>query len=142
MKLVIDIDKNLYEKYKDNYYADNYISSSNIERTFNAIAHGKPLTDCTDAISREDAIQALTHFDDSLKRLHELPSVNPTTVTEWADRCRECGKISNYVRKSVLDEIRAEITDAYNSIDDVLIKNGLSIARRIIDKYKAESEDE
>ena len=29
-----------------------------------------------DCISREAAIQAVTHFDDSLKRLYELPSVN------------------------------------------------------------------
>ena len=30
-----------------------------------------------DCISRKAAIQAVTHFDDSLKRLYELPSVNP-----------------------------------------------------------------
>lgn len=56
MKLVIEIDKDLYEKYKDNYYADNYISSSNIERTFSAIAHGTPLTSDTDCINCVDDI--------------------------------------------------------------------------------------
>ncbi len=59
------------------------------------------------------------------------------TVTEFADRCRECG------REKVLDKIRAEIekiTDTmgvsynqYVSKIDVL---------QIIDKYKAEMESE
>lgn len=65
------------------------------------------------------------------------------TVTEFADRCRECG------REKVLDKIKAEITnipitdtDGHNNnwyrepqwiINDVL---------QIIDKYKGESEGE
>lgn len=64
------------------------------------------------------------------------------TVTEFADRCRECG------REKMLDKIKAETTnipitdtDGHNNnwyrepqaiINDVL---------QIIDKYKAESED-
>jgi hypothetical protein len=48
------------------------------------------------------------------------------TVTEFADRCRECG------REKVLDKIRAEIEqELYVSKMEVL---------DIIDKYRAESE--
>ena len=60
------------------------------------------------------------------------------TVTEFADRCRECG------REKILDKIRAEIEskemiettserEFYNmALNDVL---------QIIDKYRVESED-
>lgn len=37
---------------------------------------------CEDCIRREDAIQAVTHFDDTLKRLYELPPVIPARQTE------------------------------------------------------------
>lgn len=65
------------------------------------------------------------------------------TVTEFADRCRECG------REKVLDKIRAEIEkvvweDVVVSLDG---KDEIRIPRldpddvfEIIDKYKAESE--
>jgi len=49
------------------------------------------------------------------------------TVTEFADRCRECG------REKVLGKIRAEIEqEPYVSKMEVL---------EIIDKYRAESEE-
>ena len=58
------------------------------------------------------------------------------TVTEFADRCRECG------REKVLDKIRAEIAE-YK--DDKIIhaerNEMIDIVLDIIDKYKAESED-
>lgn len=78
------------------------------------------------------------------------------TVTEFADRCRECG------REKVLDKIRAEIVDTLYvdslifgelidfrngkiSEDDV-IEEFNRVTRlevlQIIDKYKAESEGE
>lgn len=50
-----------------------------------------------DAISRDAAIeavkQAIYNHDSAIMRLTELPSVTqkPETVTEFADRCRECG---------------------------------------------------
>lgn len=54
---------------------------------------------CEDCISREDAIKQCgfgmtsLHIADNLRR---LPSVQPKpkteTITEFADRCRECGK--------------------------------------------------
>jgi len=62
------------------------------------------------------------------------------TVTEFADRCRECG------REKVLDKIRAEIENiAYDwqEIDgehESRMVVDLNDALEIIDKYKAESE--
>jgi len=62
------------------------------------------------------------------------------TVTEFADRCRECG------RERVLDKIFNEVCD----IDDDIVLNPNSLECKryvrlikvldIIDKYKAESE--
>ena len=62
------------------------------------------------------------------------------TVTEFADRCRECG------REKVLDKIRAEIEKLeYLNIDDGSDGYDKYIEQyevlKIIDKYKAESED-
>ena len=61
------------------------------------------------------------------------------TVTEFADRCRECG------RERVLDKIRAEIDaiETHGHIDDhtLFARSGQEvkkIALEIIDKYKAE----
>lgn len=62
------------------------------------------------------------------------------SVTEFADRCRECG------REKVLDKIRAEIIKKHFSIVE---KNDFDNGRTygyeevidIIDKYKAESEE-
>lgn len=73
------------------------------------------------------------------------------TVTEFADRCRECG------REKVLDKIRAEIETKYGQCDICEYfedydyeENDISEYRpignivdilQIIDKYKAESEE-
>ena len=49
---------------------------------------------CDDAISRVEALKiAVTEYE--LKKIRELPSVTlkSETVTEFADRCRECGKM-------------------------------------------------
>lgn len=57
-------------------------------------------------------------------------------VTEFADRCRECG------REKVLDKIRAEIAvldDADYDYEGYY--KAVTDAVKIIDKYKAESED-
>ena len=59
------------------------------------------------------------------------------TVTEFADRCRECG------REKVLDKIKAEIFNACSDNYHMPVYN-LSCEQifEIIDKYKAESEVE
>lgn len=68
------------------------------------------------------------------------------TVTEFADSCRECGaKYGKYIKaleqQPVLDKIRAEIDHVteIHSDGEFYIKN--FDVKRIIDKYKAESEE-
>lgn len=59
------------------------------------------------------------------------------TVTEFADRCRECG------REKVLDKIRGDIEQIakdYDKFADYRRVHGLWIALDIIDKYRAETE--
>ena len=66
-------------------------------------------THACDCISRQAAIQAVTHFDDTLKRLYELPSVEPERnpgkweyvqydgnpkIGNW--HCSECRLIVNF----------------------------------------------
>ena len=70
------------------------------------------------------------------------------TVTEFADRCRECGSMLAKRDNCVLDKVKAEIREWYWQADkQALAKDpcvvdamiGLFI--RTIDKYKEESED-
>ena len=55
------------------------------------------------------------------------------TITEFADRCRECG------REKVLDKIKAEIKEESKFCP---LTEGLERALEIIDKYKVESEEQ
>jgi len=53
---------------------------------------------CKDCISRQDALNAITMAEvrwQAVKCIEELPSVLPQkeSVTEFADGCRECGKM-------------------------------------------------
>ena len=62
------------------------------------------------------------------------------TVTEFADRCRECG------REKVLDKIRAEIEEQVleslsDGGDDWFTAEKVNECLEIIDKHKKESED-
>lgn len=58
------------------------------------------------------------------------------TVTEFADRCRECG------REKVLDKIRTEIADLDDADYDYEgYFKAVTDAVKIIDKYRAESEE-
>ena len=67
------------------------------------------------------------------------------TITEFADRCKECG------REKVLDKIRAEIEQVKSIMNEEIINhdrkdlinfvNGLNQSLVIIDKYTAESEE-
>lgn len=86
-----------------------------------------------DAISRKEVIEAIEFYDkdryiecsnDMIEYIKKMPSVTPCeTVTEFADRCRECGS------EEVLDKIRAEIEhhrcktqliDPYDLVGDCL----------------------
>lgn len=67
------------------------------------------------------------------------------TVTEFADRCRECG------REKVLDKIGAEIKEQidyhdnehrkYDSEEEFGISLGLELALTMINKHRTESEE-
>jgi hypothetical protein len=106
---------------------------------------------CEDCISRQAAIRWVKtecnpygkptlDFESGkkiIKYLKQMPSVIPkgVTITDFADKCRECG------REKVLDKIIAEIEqhrrktqsiDPYDLVGDCL---------EIIDKYKGGSEE-
>ena len=137
MKLVIDLDENVYTRLFDNGLEDYAIVTDDLFAIAKSIRNATPLTDCTDAISREEVMKLKTRIDKYGDMIYafdvnRLPSVNPKCPSldrEQKFHCEYCPEMRD------LSKIRAEITDTYNSIDDVLIKNGLSIARRIIDKY-------
>lgn len=49
-------------------------------------------------------------WEEAINEITQMPSAEKTeTVTEFADRCRECG--TRYIPKSVIDDIRAEIEE-------------------------------
>ena len=91
----------------------------------------------------DDSIGAIACWNEinyitmAIKALEQEPN---ETVTEFADRCKECG------REKVLDKIRAEINELYSYVEfDEDIKTSFNMVRledvqRVIDKYKAESE--
>ena len=96
-------------------------------------------------MTREEAIKLLVNatFSDEWQGNEDLTTAynmaiealsGPTTVTEWADRCRECGRIGNYIHKSVLDKIRAEIIDKYMTADGRMGSVSADILK-IIDKH-------
>ena len=53
---------------------------------------------CENCVSREAAINVIydyTYKKDMRRAIEQLPSVKPQTVTDFADKCKECGKILN-----------------------------------------------
>ena len=81
-----------------------------------------------------------------------LKALEQESVTDFADRCQECGKtIKQKYTDEVLDKIRAEIKalspepTAYDVVDGNPVKDTiwetLIEVDKIINKYKAESED-
>lgn len=107
---------------------------------------------CEDAISRKDVIKAvdLHTFDTDIGLcldndisciVENLPPVTPkgVTVTEFADRCRECG------REKVLDKIKVEVERErmiYLEMNDIDWLNGCDYVLSVIDKHKKEMESE
>ena len=88
MKLVIDIPEEIIEsvKYGNVYIAGTRSNGKTILcKITDAIANATPLTDCTDAISREAVMKLLEsrYSFDTVMSIYEevldLPSVNPTT---------------------------------------------------------------
>ena len=78
-------------------------------------------------------------------KLNDLTSVTPKgiTVTDFADRCRECGARYGKLLKQepIIDKIRAEIEQ--EAFKDANGSKYIFVNRvnQIIDKYKAESEE-
>lgn len=116
---------------------------------------------CEDCISRESIKQKLQEHHDFFvnayggfsnlpqndkSRVDEItnciamvvnePPVTPkgVTVTDFADKCRECG------REKVLDKIKAEIEQEYKNECEHPYGQGLRRALEIIDKYRTERE--
>jgi len=113
----------------------------------------------SDLISRQAAVELIKNYCENgcdivednwcpscqreqfMELLKAMPSVIPkgVTVTDFADKCRECG------REKVLDRIRAEIEqNAYPIVSEMnKIEQGMTLYEilRIIDKPKAESEE-
>lgn len=113
MKLVIDIPEKIYKRFNNEYYGENEVSKSVIFELFMSITHATPLTDCTDAISREEVIESALNVPIApivdgdkvtvrrvvfLEDVLSLPTVNPTTnrakwikVGEHLYECSCCG---------------------------------------------------
>lgn len=88
--------------------------------------------ECEDAISRVDLIRKLEAWDHNVNAIpnyvwnviRELPSVNPQeTVTEFADRCQECGekygmslKFAEWVARELFDENWELNKDAFEEL--------------------------
>lgn len=81
-------------------------------------------------------------IDDAISCIKSVPPVTPkgVTVTDFADRCRECGKdIKQIYISKILDKIRAELIQSIQN-GTLKIESGNEELFRIIDKYK-ESEE-
>lgn len=108
---------------------------------------------CEDVISRHSAIRLaeqgqIQGFEWQIRKLTTLPSVTPkgVTITDFADKCRECG------REKVLDKIMEEIEQVKAIMNEEIINNnrkdlinfvnGLNQSLVIVERYKAESEEE
>ena len=84
MKIVIDIDENVYTRLFDNGIDDYSIVTDDLFAIAKSIRKATPLTDCTDAISREEVLKLKTRIDKYGDMIYafdvnRLPSVNPTT---------------------------------------------------------------
>lgn len=116
MKLVITIDDDIYEDYlKQGATLPKYGTA--IGSLYKALWNGTPLPEqqpCEDCIRREDVVRILDWSKASVqmlddysadelvgeiiaikKEVENLLSVKPQTVTDFADKCKECGKILN-----------------------------------------------
>ena len=92
-------------------------------------------------------------IDDAIACIKSVPPVTPkgVTVTDFADRCRECGKdIKQIYISKILDKIRAEIANHCGLAKEDRCKYcywcnnvmGVKEILKVIDKYRSESEVE
>jgi hypothetical protein len=89
---------------------------------------------CEDCISRKMAVEAVAEalkntfveYEDIAKKIiDKLPSVIPQTVTEFADKCKECGKIQNELSEDAVS--RSELLS-----HDFIITAQNGISHRVI----------
>lgn len=87
---------------------------------------------CDDVVSRQDALNAVTFSEvrwQAIERIKQLPSVRPKseTVTEFADRCRECGaKYGKLLKQEHCDDVvsRQAVCEIINDIRDCISVEG------------------
>ena len=146
MKLVIDINEGVYKSLKENEHIirsiGKYNGGSDGLKAQISILNATPLTDCGDAISRENATNTIAktfcipkpHIEACLSL---LPSVNPTTDTKTIST--DSGKWVYNTTAETLAEIRAEIETKYPSSQCSGELTGYAEAvedfLQIIDKY-------
>lgn len=124
-------------------------------QTINKIMDWLEQESCEDAVSRKWLVETLeakgfgltdTDYNRMIHLIRDTaPSVQPKTetVTEFADRCRECGK------QKTLDKIRAEIEDHCGLVKENHCKYcsychnvmGIREILELIDKYSKEEID-
>ena len=125
MKIVIDIPEALYEECKR--------LGDKRDTLFEAIRNATPLTDCTDVISREEALKLKTRIDKYGDMIYafdvnRLPSVNPTT---------DLSKIRAEIEKPIWIEYSIKGTsqnEILELVNEVMRKMKIEVIK-IIDKY-------
>ena len=147
MKLVIEIDKEIVEsvKYGNVYIAGTRSNGKTILcKITDAIANATPLTDCTDAISREEVTHFVKEFvnneyvtkedcefvDLIVDGVNHLPSVNPS-------------------RPRAIDEVLSQIQSEIHSLPITTVGDADGYGcyvleydvNKIIDKYKGGDSD-
>lgn len=108
------------------------------------------MTNENDCISREEAIKTVWPYVDGdliANDIKNLPSVKPLTITDFADKCRECGKILN----DKLQESNTAVVNLYEvelmlerlierDMDDQYVKKPIAHALYLTWKWADENE--
>ena len=109
-----------------------------------ALTKGATVSDC---ISKKQelnpiAIVKIKYDEDKLKELVDKAVFTTVMPSEW-ERDHEILKAYSNGANEVLDKIRAEIQQIIGerNLDDYDFCSGLIVARKIIDKYRAGSEE-
>ena len=93
MQILLDVDEEEFKRIVVISQNQHYRNKLTIEQI---IAHGTViLKDSEDVISRQAALNAITMAEkrwQAINNINKLPPVSET-VTEFVDRCRECGKM-------------------------------------------------
>lgn len=102
------------------------------------------MTECEDAISREEAIDACNQSVNILEATDRIKDLPPVTPQEpFMNKPCVAHQVCHEDKVKILDKIRAEIDKQYDRVRtyNLSCAEGLEMALGIIEKYKAESED-